>query len=149
MTASARVGMVCLHTCPFEQPGAGDAGDHAGAARVGVDQFGVDSVAGQPGEDELRGGVLPGAAGDEVGALILTGLGVKEMSVSAPQIPGVKAAESWPALLAGWKAALEGLAEGFASGDARVDPRDGRAVVDRLIFKERQRGLSRVPPRAR
>ncbi|MEH0108302.1 glycosyltransferase [Tersicoccus sp. MR15.9] len=26
MTASARVGMVCLHTCPFEQPGAGDAG---------------------------------------------------------------------------------------------------------------------------
>jgi len=30
-----------------------------------------------------------------------------------------------------------------------VDPRDGRAVVDRLIFKERQRGLSRVPPRAR
>ncbi|WP_235861727.1 glycosyltransferase [Tersicoccus phoenicis] len=26
MTATARVGMVCLHTCPFEQPGAGDAG---------------------------------------------------------------------------------------------------------------------------
>ncbi|ACO47095.1 phosphoenolpyruvate--protein phosphotransferase [Deinococcus deserti] len=37
-------------------------------------------------------GVCGGAAGDEVGALILTGLGVKELSVSAPQVPGVKAA---------------------------------------------------------
>lgn len=37
-------------------------------------------------------GVCGGAAGDEVGALILTGLGVKELSVSAPQIPAVKAA---------------------------------------------------------
>ena len=37
-------------------------------------------------------GVCGGAAGDEVGALVLTGLGVKELSVSTPQIPGVKAA---------------------------------------------------------
>ena len=33
-----------------------------------------------------------GAAGDEVGALILAGLGVGELSVSTPQIAGVKAA---------------------------------------------------------
>ncbi|WP_135229555.1 phosphoenolpyruvate--protein phosphotransferase [Deinococcus fonticola] len=37
-------------------------------------------------------GVCGGAAGDEVGALVLAGLGVKELSVSTPQIPGVKAA---------------------------------------------------------
>jgi len=37
-------------------------------------------------------GVCGGAAGDEVGALILTGLGVRELSVSPPQIPAVKAA---------------------------------------------------------
>ncbi|SEJ31957.1 Phosphocarrier protein HPr/phosphoenolpyruvate--protein phosphotransferase [Deinococcus reticulitermitis] len=37
-------------------------------------------------------GVCGGAAGDEVGALILTGLGVGELSVSTPQVAGVKAA---------------------------------------------------------
>lgn len=37
-------------------------------------------------------GVCGGAAGDEVGALILAGLGVGELSVSPPQIAGVKAA---------------------------------------------------------
>ncbi|WP_019586438.1 phosphoenolpyruvate--protein phosphotransferase [Deinococcus apachensis] len=37
-------------------------------------------------------GVCGGAAGDEVGALVLTGLGVKELSVSTPQIATVKAA---------------------------------------------------------
>ncbi|GGO26336.1 phosphoenolpyruvate--protein phosphotransferase [Deinococcus humi] len=37
-------------------------------------------------------GVCGGAAGDEVGALMLAGLGVRELSVSTPQIAGVKAA---------------------------------------------------------
>ncbi|WP_034385818.1 phosphoenolpyruvate--protein phosphotransferase [Deinococcus sp. YIM 77859] len=37
-------------------------------------------------------GVCGGAAGDDVGALVLAGLGVKELSVSTPQIAGVKAA---------------------------------------------------------
>lgn len=37
-------------------------------------------------------GVCGGAAGDELGALVLAGLGVKELSVSMPQIAGVKAA---------------------------------------------------------
>ncbi len=37
-------------------------------------------------------GVCGGAAGDDVGALVLTGLGVKELSVSTPQVAGVKAA---------------------------------------------------------
>ena len=30
---------------------------------------------------------------------------------------------SWDALLAGWKRELEALGRGFASGDARVDPK--------------------------
>ena len=37
-------------------------------------------------------GVCGGAAGDDVGCLMLAGLGVKELSVSTPQIAGVKAA---------------------------------------------------------
>ena len=37
-------------------------------------------------------GVCGGAAGDDVGALVLTGLGVKELSVSTPQVAAVKAA---------------------------------------------------------
>lgn len=36
-------------------------------------------------------GVCGGAAGDDVGSLVLAGLGVKELSVSTPQIAGVKA----------------------------------------------------------
>jgi RecB family exonuclease len=33
--------------------------------------------------------------------------------------------ESWEALLAGWRAELDRLGSGFASGDARVDPKRG------------------------
>jgi ATP-dependent helicase/nuclease subunit B len=38
-------------------------------------------------------------------------------------IPGVKPAQDWAALLAGWRQELEALGAGFASGDARVDPK--------------------------
>jgi probable DNA repair protein len=38
-------------------------------------------------------------------------------------IPEVKRALDWDALLAGWRTELESLGEGFASGDARVDPK--------------------------
>ncbi|MEF2280209.1 phosphoenolpyruvate--protein phosphotransferase [Deinococcus sp. YIM 134068] len=51
-------------------------------------------------------GVCGGAAGDEVGALMLTGLGVKELSVSTPQIATVKAA-----LRQRTKAELQSLAQ--------------------------------------
>jgi hypothetical protein len=39
------------------------------------------------------------------------------------QIPKVKQAMDWAALLAGWKKELYALGSGFASGDARVDPK--------------------------
>jgi len=38
-------------------------------------------------------------------------------------IPDVKPAKDWKALLEGWKKELESLGAGFASGDARVDPK--------------------------
>ena len=43
-------------------------------------------------------------------------------------IPEVKPAKGWDALLEGWKKELEALGSGFASGDARVDPKDGLAT---------------------
>ena len=39
-------------------------------------------------------------------------------------VPGVKAAKDWKALLEGWKKELEALGQGFAAGDARVDPKE-------------------------
>ena len=38
-------------------------------------------------------------------------------------IPDVKPAKDWNALVAGWKKEIEALGAGFASGDARVDPK--------------------------
>ncbi|MEX2241362.1 MAG: PD-(D/E)XK nuclease family protein [Burkholderiales bacterium] len=38
-------------------------------------------------------------------------------------IPRVQAAKNWDALVAGWRQELEALGAGFASGEARVDPK--------------------------
>jgi RecB family exonuclease len=38
-------------------------------------------------------------------------------------IPKVQTAKNWDALVAGWKKELEALGAGFASGEARVDPK--------------------------
>jgi RecB family exonuclease len=38
-------------------------------------------------------------------------------------IPDVKPAKDWDSLVAGWKKELDALGSGFASGDARVDPK--------------------------
>ena len=38
-------------------------------------------------------------------------------------IPGMKSAKDWVALVDGWKKEIESLGVGFASGDARVDPK--------------------------
>jgi hypothetical protein len=40
----------------------------------------------------------------------------------------VRAAKSWPGLLASWKNELESLARGFAAGAAAVDPKHGLAT---------------------
>ncbi len=46
-------------------------------------------------------------------------------SLHEKEIPGVKAAQSWGGLMATWARELEGLALGYAQGDARVDPKKG------------------------
>ncbi|MCP2014410.1 phosphocarrier protein FPr [Deinococcus sp. HSC-46F16] len=66
-------------------------------------------------------GVCGGAAGDEVGALVLAGLGVGELSVSTPQIAGVKAALRKHSL-----AELQSLAE---QALAQPDAESVRALV--------------------
>jgi hypothetical protein len=40
------------------------------------------------------------------------------------QVPGVKPAESWDALLAQWKKDTEALGSAFAAGEAVVDPKE-------------------------
>ena len=46
-------------------------------------------------------------------------------SAGAGAIPGVKPAQNWDTLIAGWKAELEKLAGEFAGGRAPVDPKRG------------------------
>lgn len=46
-------------------------------------------------------------------------------SAGEDRIPGVKASPDWEALLAGWKREIESLGNGFATGDARVNPKKG------------------------
>jgi hypothetical protein len=46
-------------------------------------------------------------------------------SKNPDMLPQVNAAQSWPALLAAWKKDTDALGAAFASGDARVDPKEG------------------------
>jgi probable DNA repair protein len=70
------------------------------------------------------------SAGEEIAAVAFAKLRAGDMkfmgfSRDAEAIPGVKPAQDWDALLAGWEKEVESLAAGFAAGDSRVDPRDG------------------------
>ena len=49
-------------------------------------------------------------------------------SIRENEFPGVKQAQSWSALVEGWKAELASLATGFAQGSAHVDPKRGLAT---------------------
>jgi hypothetical protein len=49
-------------------------------------------------------------------------------SQNEKEIPGVKPAKSWSGLVQYWKTELEGLATGFAEGEASVDPKKGLAT---------------------
>ncbi len=73
------------------------------------------------------------SAEENVTAVAFATLRVGEMKFSGfsareKEIPGVVAAKSWSVLVATWKRELERLASGFASGDARVDPKKGLAT---------------------
>jgi len=69
-------------------------------------------------------------APEEVSAVAFAKLRTGEMrymgfSRAKDAIPGVRPAENWASLLAGWRKELEALGSGFAAGDARVDPKRG------------------------
>ncbi len=67
-------------------------------------------------------------ASEDISAVAFARLKTGEMrymgfSEQKDAIPGVKPAKDWDALVEGWKKEIESLGEGFASGDARVDPK--------------------------
>jgi RecB family exonuclease len=67
-------------------------------------------------------------AGEDISAVVFAKLKTGEMrymgfSEQKDVIPGVKPAKDWAALIDGWKKEVESLGAGFASGDARVDPK--------------------------
>ncbi|MFN0039047.1 MAG: PD-(D/E)XK nuclease family protein [Burkholderiales bacterium] len=68
-------------------------------------------------------------AGEDISAVVFAKLKTGEMrymgfSEQKDVIPGVKPAKDWTALIDGWKKEVESLGAGFASGDARVDPKN-------------------------
>jgi probable DNA repair protein len=68
-------------------------------------------------------------AGEDIATVAFARLKTGDMkfmglSRAAHLVPGVKPALDWNALLAGWRKELEALGEGFAAGDARVDPKN-------------------------
>jgi probable DNA repair protein len=69
-------------------------------------------------------------APEDLGAVVFAKLRPGEMrfmgySRNPNTLPQVNAAQSWPALLAAWKKDADALGAAFASGDARVDPKEG------------------------
>jgi ATP-dependent helicase/DNAse subunit B len=70
------------------------------------------------------------SAEEDISAVAFAKLRAGEMkymgfSDGPDRIPGVKPAEDWTSLLAGWKREVESLGAGFAGGDARVAPKKG------------------------
>jgi probable DNA repair protein len=75
-------------------------------------------------------------AGEDVSAVAFAKLRAGEMrftgySREEGALPGVTRYDSWKALIDGWRKELEALARGFASGDARVDPKEGLKTCSR------------------
>ncbi len=69
-------------------------------------------------------------AAEDIAAIVFAKLKTGEMRYMGfadrkDRMPKVNAAKDWNALLAGWKKELEALGAGFASGEARVDPKKG------------------------
>ena len=67
-------------------------------------------------------------ANEDISAVAFARLKTGEMrymglSEQKDVIPGVKPAKDWDSLVDGWKKEIESLGAGFASGDARVDPK--------------------------
>lgn len=70
------------------------------------------------------------SAAEPIGALAFAWVRPGQMkfmgfSRAKDQVPGLKPVRSWDGMLQSWRNALETLAQAFAAGEARVDPKDG------------------------
>ena len=70
------------------------------------------------------------SAKEDIGAVAFARLKTGEMrfmgfSRDKDAVPGVKQVHDWESLLSRWTSHLRDLAQGFAAGDARVDPKEG------------------------
>lgn len=82
----------------------------------------------RPGDPQLP--LYAATAPEELAAVVFARVFPGEMrfmgfSRTPNVLPEVKAAKSWPALLADWKKETEALGQSFAAGEAPVDPKEG------------------------
>lgn len=61
-------------------------------------------------------------------------------------IPKLQRYDDWDSLLAGWRQVVDDLAQGFAYGDARVEPKDGLATCSRCDLQTLCRVYEKVSP---
>jgi probable DNA repair protein len=90
-------------------------------------------------------------AAEDIGAVVFAKLRTGDMkymgfSRSKDAIAGVKPAQSWDGLLAGWRQAVDDLALGFAHGDARVEPKEGLSTCARCDLQALCRVYEKVSP---
>lgn len=90
-------------------------------------------------------------ASEGVGAVVFAKLRTGDMkfmgfSRTKDAIDGVKQAQSWEGLLAGWRQEVDTLAQGFAYGDARVEPKNGLATCSRCDLQTLCRVYERLSP---
>lgn len=91
------------------------------------------------------------SAGEEVSAVAFARLragGMRFMGYSKvpDAIPKLQRYDDWDSLLRGWRQVVDDLAQGFAYGDARVEPKDGLATCSRCDLQTLCRVYERVSP---
>jgi len=91
------------------------------------------------------------SAGEEISAVAFARLRAGRMrfigySKTAEAIPKLQRCDDWGGLLRRWQAEVDALAQGFASGDARVDPRGGLKTCERCDLQALCRVYEQVSP---
>jgi ATP-dependent helicase/nuclease subunit B len=91
------------------------------------------------------------SAGEEVSAVAFAKLragGMRFMGYTKvpDAIPRLQRYDDWDSLLRGWRLEVDTLAEGFAYGDARVEPKNGLATCARCDLQTLCRVYERVSP---
>jgi len=91
------------------------------------------------------------SAGEEVSAVAFARLragGMRFMGYSKvpDAIPKLQRYDDWDSLLRGWRLEVDALAQGFAYGDARVEPKNGLATCSRCDLQTLCRVYEKVSP---